>query len=288
LAATTIKAGFADRLGSTLFVAVLVHGVIILGITFAPVPQREASDAPALNVTLLVDTNSADRAPTNADLLAARNQIGGGVNDSDRPTRTLNADHELSQIGEPLGADLEDADPLEAATPPEQLVTSGENENRIEAVPDTTDQPAPDPLSAAALIQQSAPDTLAAEIDDEVRNSTSDDGDTTAPSALESAQAAYMVTWRQRVERVGTANFPTDFLRGDLDSRRPLIEVAIGASGALEDIVLVRSSGDTRLDDAAMQILRLAAPFPPLPEAILAQYDVLRFKYEWYFSTGVR
>jgi protein TonB len=35
-----------------------------------------------------------------------------------------------------------------------------------------------------------------------------------------------------------------------------------------------------------MQILRLAAPFEPFPEGLRADYDVLRFAYEWRFSEG--
>ena len=62
--------------------------------------------------------------------------------------------------------------------------------------------------------------------------------------------------------------------------------MAIGAEGHLEEIVVRRSSGDRMLDQAALKILRLAAPFEPLPSSILAEYDVLRFAYEWDFSTG--
>ena len=46
------------------------------------------------------------------------------------------------------------------------------------------------------------------------------------------------------------------------------------------------SSGQRELDQAAMQILRLAAPFEPFPEGLRAEYDVLRFAYEWRFSEG--
>ena len=59
----------------------------------------------------------------------------------------------------------------------------------------------------------------------------------------------------------------------------------IGADGRLDDIVVRSSSGDNALDQAALKILRLAAPFAPLPEEIRKDYDVLRFAYEWDFST---
>jgi protein TonB len=64
--------------------------------------------------------------------------------------------------------------------------------------------------------------------------------------------------------------------------------VVIGADGDLEDIVVRNSSGDKALDQAALKILRLAAPFEPLPEDIRKDYDVLRFAYEWDFSGAAR
>ena len=47
-----------------------------------------------------------------------------------------------------------------------------------------------------------------------------------------------------------------------------------------------RSSGHRRLDQAALEILRLAAPFDPFPDRFKANYDVLRFAYEWQFIGG--
>ena len=64
------------------------------------------------------------------------------------------------------------------------------------------------------------------------------------------------------------------------------LEVVIAADGRLDDIVVRRSSGDKQLDQAALKILRLAAPFPPLPPNIREDYDVLRFAYEWDFAAG--
>jgi protein TonB len=92
--------------------------------------------------------------------------------------------------------------------------------------------------------------------------------------------------WRRRVERIGTANYPTELL-GNIDAGRPTLEVVIAADGRLDDIVVRRSSGDKALDQAALRILRLAAPFAPLPQSIRQDYDVLRFAYEWDFAASV-
>jgi len=75
---------------------------------------------------------------------------------------------------------------------------------------------------------------------------------------------------------------------GATTTAHPHEEVVIAADGRLDDIVVRRSSGDTALDQAALRILRLAAPFAPLPPNIREDYDVLRFAYEWDFAAGLR
>ena len=239
-------------------------------------------------MTLLVDSETLEADARDAEILASRNQAGGGDDDNLRPTRTLTAQHPLDQNGDPLGPDTFDADALEASTPVDRLVSRAPSSRQLEAVPETTDQPGPRPMSAAALLQQDAPETLAAELDLEIASGSNEDSGIDAPSTRESVLAAYMVGWRQRVERVGTANFPRAFLDGSALAARPIVEVTIGADGTLDEIVLRRSSGDSSLDQAALEILQLAGPFEPLPAAILADYDVLRFAYEWDFSTRGR
>jgi protein TonB len=288
LASAGVQAGIADRLSSTLFVAALAHGVVILGITFATHPFSDAGAPPTLNVTLLADTAAVATNPEHEDLLADRAQRGAGdLAEGARPTRALSAAHPVSQLGEPGGADLDDGTPLERARAPEQLTTRSRSDTQIAAVPDVTDTPEPEPMRAATLIEQVAPASLAAELDllAVLPESTSAAG-VASPSTSESPLASYLVGWRQRVERIGTANFPERLLGASYRPGRPTLEVVIGPDGNLEDIVVRRSSGDTTLDQAALKILRMAAPFEPLPPNILAEYPVLRFAYEWDFNAG--
>jgi protein TonB len=60
--------------------------------------------------------------------------------------------------------------------------------------------------------------------------------------------------------------------------------VTIDASGELQEVIVRRSSGSKVLDQAALNILRRAAPFDRFPEAIRIDYDQLRFAYKWQFS----
>jgi protein TonB len=287
LPSAPVTASIADRLSSTIFLAALAHGVVILGVTFATDPVPEPQDLRSLNVTLLVDAEAAETTHE-ADLLAARNAAGGGASDdSGRPTTMLSANHPLTQLGDPLGADLRDGRTVAAAPVPDQLVARTESLRRITAMPKATDEPSAVPMKAAALLEQTAPNTLAAEIDDQVQSQQSeDDSPLLSPSAQESAVAAYLVGWRQRVERIGTANFPRQFLVDSRTGINPVLEVAIKPDGQLDEIIVRRSSGNQSLDQAALRILRMAAPFEPLPDQLLADYDVLQFAYEWDFSSG--
>jgi len=277
-----------ERLGSTLFLAALVHGVVILGVTFTAATTGDDT-VPSLNVTLVLDTEREELAADTAEFIANRDQQGAGVAARGlRPTSSLSADRPANQLGDPLGADSADGTPREARPSAEQLVSQGTDGEPVPASPQPTDAPAPTLQRAAALIQQASPQTTAMELGlrAELPNG-SDDARTliATPSTRQSGLAEYLDGWRRRVERIGTANYPSELL-GNIHAGRPTLEVVIAADGRLDDIVVRRSSGDKTLDQAALKILRLAAPFPPLPPSIREDYDVLRFAYEWDFAAG--
>jgi protein TonB len=278
-----------ERLGSTLFLAALVHGVVILGVTFTAAPFDDGGAVPSLNVTLVLDTTRDELAADTAEFLANRDQRAAGQAARGlRPTSTLSADQPVTQAGDPLGADATDGTPREATPSAEQLVSRGAGDEIVPALPQPTDDPALMRQRAATLIQQAAPQTTAMELAlrAELPNGADDARTLIAtPSTRQSGLAEYLDGWRRRVERIGTANYPTELL-GNLRAGRPTLEVVIAADGRLDDIVVRSSSGDSALDQAALRILRLAAPFEPLPDQIRKDYDVLRFAYEWDFSPG--
>ena len=278
-----------ERLGSTLFIAALVHGVVILGVTFTAATANDEGVIPSLNVTLVLETGRDELAADTAEFIANRDQRGAGeAARGVRPTSALSADQPTTRLGDPLGADATDGTPREATPSAEQLVSRGSGGEPVPALPQPTDAPAPTLQRAAAMIQEGAPQTTALELGLRAElPDGSDDARTliATPSTRQSGLAEYLDGWRRRVERIGTANYPTALL-GNKDAGRPTLEVVIAADGQLDDIIVRRSSGDTALDQAALRILRLAAPFPPLPPSIREDYDVLRFAYEWDFAAG--
>jgi len=277
----------SDRLSSTLFLAVLFHGIVILGVTFTVRPLRNDDLIPTLRVTLVQPAPAEKAVPDDDVYLAQRSQAGGAATDAgDRPTTTLAADHLITQQGDALGLDVSDGTPRDPAPSADRLVTRNPSASQIDAVPEPTEEPADVPKTAADLLAREAPQTLAAEIDLAAQNpDAGGDSRLAGPSTRESALALYLNGWRERVERIGTLNFPTEARRQGF-TNNPTLEVTIAPDGQLAAIVVRRSSGNAALDQAALTILRSAAPFEPLPASIRADYDVLRFAYEWDFGGG--
>jgi protein TonB len=277
----------SDRLSSTLFVAALFHGVVILGITFSSAPPTEGDALPTLRITLVTDSDEIATAPDDADFLAQRSQTASGqLADGDRPTRTLGGGATELQSGDPASGDATDGQPREFAASADLLLTRSSADQQLEALPRPNESPAERAQRASELIAGPIIPTTAAELDSVARLSASEVRELIAsPSTRESSVANYLNSWRGRVEQIGTRNFPSQALATAVNEN-PTLEVAINAEGDLIDIIVRRSSGDPRLDQAALTILRMAAPFEPLPAAIRSEYDVLRFAYEWEFDEG--
>ena len=72
----------------------------------------------------------------------------------------------------------------------------------------------------------------------------------TAASANQSADAAYLLDWRQRLEAVGNKYYPQASVRYGLYGDLRLL-VVISHDGSLENIKVLSSSGYAVLDEAA-------------------------------------
>jgi protein TonB len=95
--------------------------------------------------------------------------------------------------------------------------------------------------------------------------------------------AAYLNDWRLRVEAVGNRYYPEASLRYGIYGSLRLL-VVIRYDGTLEDIRVLSSSGYTVLDDAAVKIVRMAAPFAPFPPELRAEADKLEIIRTWQFQ----
>lgn len=99
--------------------------------------------------------------------------------------------------------------------------------------------------------------------------------------------AAYLEAWRSKVERVGNLNYPDSARRANL-SGSLLLDVALNPDGSVSEITVRRSSGHQLLDEAAINIVRLAAPYAPFPPDIRKEVDVLHITRTWQFLNSDR
>jgi len=87
----------------------------------------------------------------------------------------------------------------------------------------------------------------------------------------------YIKQWQAKVERIGNLNYPA------------IAQTRINPDGSLYSIRVRQSSGNKALDEAALKIVRMGAPYSPLPEELLNEIDVLVISRVWQFSdeTGI-
>src|SRR5690606_3004742 len=104
----------------------------------------------------------------------------------------------------------------------------------------------------------------------------------TGPSAASSEQAQYLETWRQKIELLGTEHYPPE-ARGKIYGSLQLT-VYIKKDGSLQHVDIERPSVHPVLNQAALRIVQLAAPFPPLPANLAAEIDVLAITRTWHFT----
>jgi protein TonB len=271
-----------NPIGATMLFSLLLHGVLLLGITFHFV--KPSPSLPTLDVTLVNVANQ--EAPDKADFLAQANNSGGGQNDrAARPSQLFSGALPKPDPGIA-------AQPVEAATPqpreatPTRMVTtSGATDFTVASdTAQTQVDPEEQTPTAADLKRQQAIAQLAAELRQQTEAlAKRPKKKFISANTKEYVYASYMRGWSDRVERVGNLNYPDEArqrkLYGDL-----LLTVGLDRDGGINSITIIKSSGQPLLDAAAERIVRLAAPFPPLPKD--ASVDELYITRTWQFLPG--
>lgn len=270
-----------DPIGATLLFSLLLHGVLLLGITFHFV--KPTPSLPTLDVTLVNVANQ--QAPDKADFLAQANNAGGGQ--SDRAARPSDLFSGAIPKPDPGIA----AQPVEAttprpreATPTHMVTTSGATDFRVTSDTARTQvDPQEQAPTAEELKRQQAIAQLAAELrQKKVAYAKRPKVKYLTASTREYAYAAYMRGWSDRVERVGNLNYPEEARRRGLHGD-VLLTVVLSLDGSIKSIEVIQSSGQKVLDAAAERIVRLAAPFPPAPKSA-ERIDELNITRTWRFQ----
>ena len=272
-----------DRLGLTLFFSVVLHGIIILGVVFSHTDPAKTKLSPTLEI-ILAQTSSAQK-PDEADYLAQANQDGNGnVDKRVRPTRPRAAPLSSPSPGQNDVMSL----PHEAAPPQSahsmEVLTTDQAAAQAVDVTKEQDQPQQDMPSAAQLMMRSKEIAkLSADLSDSLEAYSHRPRQRYISARSQAYRdAAYLEAWRSKIERIGNLNYPEEAKRQNL-SGSLILDVAINTDGTVHRIELRRSSGYKLLDDAAIRIVRLAAPFAPLSAEMRKDTDILHITRTWQF-----
>lgn len=272
-----------DRLSFTLFLAASLHAAIILGVGFSP--EDAAPPAPTIEVTLA--THADQQAPERADFIAQANQQGSGTEAEVRETTTTSeSDFQQDRIN-PVNPEPVTPPQPQAQAKRELLAAETAQEDKVtreDEVPVEDSAPRFQAVNYQELAEEIA--SLEARITEEAQALAKQPRvrRLTSVSTKSAVEAAYLNAWRQKVERIGNANYPAGGVYGDL---RML--VVLRFDGTLEEVRILESSGHKVLDEAALRIVRLAAPYQDFPVEMRKKYDRLEIIRTWQFSrTGAR
>jgi protein TonB len=272
-----------DRLPPMLFLAALIHGILIIGITFNAVQGGETPDAISLEVTIVADPDQKIDRPDEAVYLAQASQQGAGnTHEQIRPSAPLQSAVPIDNMGEESGESLTRSSSLDESAD-QLLTTRSDTERTIADLP----RDIPSSHESAAISLESGMEQTLPLPNEGKANLLIHDRNlrqlVTSVDTKESDVAGYLQRWKTKIETIGVKYFPEKgAMQGMTGS--PTLEVTISASGQLTEAVVRQSSGSRIVDQAALNILRRAAPFDPFPEAIRVDYDELRFAYKWQFS----
>lgn len=276
-----------DRLGLAFCLAALAHGAFIFGVAPAPrdpAPPRyetmevvlvQRPDETLSETARLAQANQQDSGEVPLEAAPALPQPDAGQQTEapalpETPPRTPRLP-QIQTIVDALPFPAESLKPLSIEAPATEAVDV--------APPAKTQEPSATALLTEGL-KMAAKNAVA-----ESQPETSLAGPRRkfiSASAREYKYAAYMEAWRAKVERVGNLNYPEEARQRGI-SGNLVLEVALSPDGNIHQITVRRSSGHQILDEAAIRIVELAAPYAPFPPSIRADTDLLHITRTWQF-----
>jgi protein TonB len=283
------KVGSGDRLSLTIFFAVILHSLIILGISFSNEDRtKPPQKLPGLEVTLV--QSRTDKEIQDADFLAQASQEGGGdTEEKVRPATPITPVVPTGEVGEVREFVPETQLPTNPQRQQRELLTAEHSERTLVAGIDAPEVQQEEQITAAQLLSRSKEIArLSAEIDQSQRVfAQRPKRKYISARTQEYRFASYEEAWRAKVERIGKINFPDEAKRKKL-SGSLIMAVTLNKDGSIQAIDIRKSSGHKILDDGAVRIVRLAAPFARFPEEIRKDTDELVITRTWVFEAGRR
>lgn len=269
-----------DRLGLTLFLAAVVHAIVILGISFKSAASKP-SVAPSLEIILV--QSASEQAPEQADYIAqAQSEASGTADVKLRPTSPLSGPVPSQTTGlAPITTQAALAAQPEST---ERMLLSQQRANQ--QIPDEQQQPQEAINSGSSRGQLNLElARLSSELAEDAQRYAQRPrvNHLESVSAKSAVEAAYIKAWVDKVERIGNLNYPDDARRRKLRGRL-ILHVLLDSEGNLVKSFVGSPSGQQVLDDAALRTVQLAAPFKPFSAEMRDAYDQLMITRTWIFE----
>jgi periplasmic protein TonB len=271
------------RLRWAIGISVILHaGLLMLNFTYPDASQIVREKAMDI---ILVNAKSA-RKPANAQALAQSHLDGGGNTDDNRRAKTPLPPTPRQVIGDDVQQMQRRVQELETAQ--QKLLAQARSLRAVASADATSEQLSPIASLSGLDLAESA--RAMARLEGEISKTTDEYNKRprkkfVGAQAEEYVLASYLDAWRQKIERIGTLNYP-EAARGKLYGKVVLFVELRAEDGSLYNAEISRSSGHKILDQAALRILRMSAPFGAIPKQALGGATVLSFARTWYFTQG--
>lgn len=292
---------------SALVLSAVVH-VIFLSIHFEPELRKMKDRLPVLEVMLV--NSKTESKPKNADVFAQSNLDRGGNTEQDRMMQSALPSISQAPSNNALTVDFQNS----AAKPKQTMSAEEKEQQRLAAL---------EKQAQALLIQLKSKAKIEQALLTNNKNEVMDQKGETAPNqealdeinqtlqemnrlealiskqqeeyqkrpkrkfigarAKEYRYALYVDTWRQKVEKIGTKNYPQAAKQKKIYGQLQLT-VSIKKDGSIEKIELDQSSGHKILDEAAKHIVELGAPYAKFSDEIAKETDILSITRTWTFT----
>ncbi len=270
----------SDSLLLWVFIAALFHVIILLGVNFASPEAKKVNKA--IEITLV---NSAVRKePKNANYLAQENQIGAGL----KKQKPKPNQQKIPQIAKKKQKKGKIKQPKKKKTAVHRVITQKKKVKKAKKVTVKPKKSTSKKTTKPTELSMEALERQIAQLGERVKYLKQSAEKTTIKfvnsiSAHKYVAAQYVRDWERKVERIGNLNYPK-IARKQGFSGTLSMDVGIKSNGSIYNLRIVKSSGNKALDDAAKRIVRMSAPFSPLPAQISKQLDVLIIRRVWRFS----
>ncbi|MEE3087092.1 MAG: energy transducer TonB [Pseudomonadota bacterium] len=275
-----------ERFRFIIFLSACAHALLVLGVGFTYL--TDANDESSIEVTLAQYRSQLQ--PDDADFIAQENQTGSGSQDETTiPSSPFMSDLNDNNINEVRPAPK--AQVLNE-TPEQPNLTALSSINAEQAVAQQRDMPEQE--EKQTLSEQSSSEeisfaiaSLQAQLDLQQQAFARQPRKYTlsSASARKSHEASYLDSWRRRVEAVGNINYPIKARQRQVYGNVRML-ISLNASGQISETRIIQSSGESLLDQAAVDIVNLAAPFEPFPEELKAEADILEIVRTFRFHEG--